>query len=128
MRSQRVLFITTAVLEFGAGLFLVGSPGLPIWLVLNAREPSPEALILGRAWGAALLAIGIACWMARGDAGSRSGRGILWGLLIYNVAACVILAGALMAQMVGLLLWPALALHAVLAIWCVVCIRASSDG
>jgi len=109
MRSQRMLFIATARIEVGAGLSLVCLPALVIWLLLGVGEPSPEALIVGRVGGAGLLAIGVACWLAHDDRGSRSQHGLLWGMLIYNVGACVVLAIAgLMMRMSGVAFWPAL--------------------
>jgi len=119
VRSLAKLFTATALLEIGAGLCLVGFPAVTIWLLLGAREPSPEALIVGRVCGAGLVAIGVACWFARDDRGSRSQRGLLWGMLLYNVGTCVVLACAgLISRMDGVALWPGVALHAVMAIWC----------
>jgi len=119
MRSQGKLFIVTALIEVGAGLALVCLPALAIRLVLGVSEPSPEALIVGRLGGAGLLAIGVAFWLARDDGGSRSQHALLWGILVYNVGACVVLATAgLIVRISGVALWPAVALHAVLTIWC----------
>jgi hypothetical protein len=73
--------------------------------------------------GAALLAIGIACWLARNDHGRAAQIGLLAGVLIYDVAAAALLAYAgLVLHMVGLALWPAVVLHAALAFWCIVCL------
>jgi hypothetical protein len=45
------------------------------------------------------------------------------GVLIYDVAAAVILAyTGLFLSLVGVVLWPAVVLHAALAVWCVVCV------
>ena len=126
MRSQRKLFIATAIIEVGTGLSLVCLPALVIWLLLGVGEPSPEALVVGRVGGAGLLAIGVACWLAHGDRGSRSQHGLLWGILSYNVGACVALAFAgSMMRMSGVALWPAVVLHAALTIWCAANLRAS---
>jgi hypothetical protein len=62
-----------------------------------------------------------------------SQRGLLTGVLIYDLAAAAVLAYAgLFLDMAGLALWPAVALHAALAFWCVVCIwdwpRAGRSG
>lgn len=127
MRSQERLFILTALIEVGAGLSLVCLPALVIWLLLGVVKPSPEALVVGRIGGVALLAIGVSCWFARNDSGSRSQHGLLWGMLTYNVGACVVLAFAgLMIRMSGIVLWPAVVLHAALTIWCAAYLRASA--
>src|SRR5713101_2491784 len=85
MRSQKNLFIATAIIEAGGGLAMASLPALVIGLLLGVPEPSPEALIFARLSGAALLTIGVACWLARDDRGSRSQHALLWAILIYNV-------------------------------------------
>ena len=118
-RTRRTLFAAAAFIEVGAGLALVGLPALGIWLLLGVRGPSPEALIVSRVCGAAMLAIGVACWFARDDRGSRSQHGLLWAMLIYNVGTCIVLAFAgLELQMAGVGLWPAVGLHGLMTIWC----------
>jgi hypothetical protein len=126
MRPQEKLFIATALIEVGTGLSLVCLPALVIWLLLGVAEPSPEALVVGRVGGAGLLAIGVACWLAHDDRGSRSQHALLWAMLTYNVGACVVLAFAgSMMRMSGVALWPAVVLHAALTIWCAANLRAS---
>jgi len=84
---------------------------------------------VGRLGGAGLLAIGVACWLARDDFGSRAQHGVLWGMLTYNVGACVVLAFAgSMARMSGVALWPAVLLHAALTVWCAAHLRASGSN
>jgi hypothetical protein len=128
MRSQGKLFITTALIEVGAGLSLMCLPVLAIWLLFGIGEPSSEALIVGRLGGAGLLAIGVACWLARDDFGSRAQHGLLWGMLTYNIGACSVLAIAgSMMQMSGVALWPEVLLHAALTFWCAVNLRAAGS-
>jgi len=121
MRSRKKLFIATAIIEVGAGLSLLSVPAVAIWLLLGVRQPSLEALIVSRIGGAGLLAIGVACWLARGDRGSRAQHGLSWGMLIYNVSACAMLAyvGSMLPT-IGVVLWPAVILHAVMTTWCAV--------
>jgi hypothetical protein len=48
---------------------------------------------------------------------------LLIGVLTYDVGAAVILAyTGLFVNLVGIALWPAVVLHAALAVWCVVCL------
>ena len=118
-RTRKTLFAAAAFIEAGAGLTLVGLPALGIWLLLGVRGPSAEALIAGRVCGAAMLAIGVACWFARDDRGSPSQRGLLWAMLVYNIGVCAVLAFAgLVSQMDGVGLWPVVGLHGVMTIWC----------
>lgn len=123
---MKPLFVTTALLEAGAGLGLLGVPALAVGLIFGIPAPSPEALVVARIGGAALLALGVACWIARDDRGSRAERGLLWGLLLYNAGACAVLAFAGAVQhMAGIALWPVALLHALMASWCAVRVRAT---
>lgn len=124
--SRERLFIATAIIECGAGVSLVSVPASVTWLLLDVRVSSPETLIMSRVGGAGLLAIGVACWFARHDRGSRSQHGLLWGAFIYNLGACAVLAFAGSMQMVGFVLWPGVILHAVMALWCAANLRASA--
>jgi hypothetical protein len=84
---------------------------------------SVETSLVGRIAGAALTAIAIASWMARADAFTPAQRGLLSGLFIYNAVVCALFAfAASVLQMSGVLSWPAVALHAALAIWCLTCL------
>jgi hypothetical protein len=74
---------------------------------------------VGRVCGAAMLAIGVACWFARDDRGSPSQRGLLWAMLVYNIGVCAVLAFAGLVSMAGVGLWPVVGLHGVMTIWCV---------
>jgi len=126
MRSHRSLFTATALIEAGAGLSLLISPAFATWLLLGVRTPSPEALVVGRVAGAALLAIGVACWFARDDRGGRAQHGLLWAVLLYNIGACAVLAFAgSMLSAAGVALWPGVCLHAGMAVWCALNIRLS---
>jgi hypothetical protein len=48
-------------------------------------------------------------------------------MLLYNVAAGAVLANAgAGVRLVGVLMWPAVALHAGLAVWCIACSRSGA--
>jgi hypothetical protein len=127
MGSRKKLFTVAALIEVGAGVSLLSLPGVAIWLLLGVRESALEALVLGRIGGAGLLALGVACWLARDDLGSRTQNGLLWAMLIYNVGACVALAFAgWIARMTGVALWPGVVLHAAIAMWFAADLRASA--
>ena len=124
MYSQRNLFIATALLEIGSGLVTLFLPSVAIWLLFGVNTTSPELLATGRLYGAALLAIGVACWCIRDEKASRSLRAVLCGMLTYNVGACSVLPLVAMLEGIsGALLWPATLLHAALTVWCVSVIR-----
>jgi len=67
-----------------------------------------------------LLALGVACWLARDDTQSRATRGLVVAMLIYSIAATAFLAFAgIGLGLHGVALWPAVVLHAVMTIWCI---------
>lgn len=117
---MKYLLVTTALLELGAGLALATLPSAMVTLLLGSPLEASAAVTLGRLAGAALLSLGVACWLARGDAQSRAVRGLVAAMLLYNLAAVGLLASAGIAlRLMGVALWPAVALHAVMAVWCV---------
>jgi len=122
--ESRTLLTVTALAETGVGVLLLVSPSLVAGLLLGVSLDAPAALIVGRIAGAALLSLGGACWLARDDVPTRTRRGLVAAMLLYNCAAVALLvhAGA-GVKLVGLLLWPTVALHAVLALWCIACLR-----
>src|SRR5450631_1270429 len=118
------LLVMTAVIEAGAGLALIISPSTAVMFLLGSSLDSPAGLTLGRIAGAALLALGIACWLARHDAESRPAAGLIIAILLYNSAAVLLLAVAgVFSGLVGIFLWPAVILHASMAVWCIAHIR-----
>src|SRR5262249_37501075 len=126
---RHYLLIATAVGEGATGLVLLFLPGVVLALLLGESLAAPEALVLGRITGAALLALGVACWLARNDHGRPAQLGLLTGVLLYDLAAAALLAYAgLVLSMAGVALWPAVALHAALAVWCVVAVWDKPSG
>jgi len=122
--NRKLFLVTTASVEAATGLCLLILPALPFAILLGLEHASTEAIFVGRIAGAALLAIGIASWMARTDTSTSAQLGLLTGILVYDTAASMLLAfaGAVL-KMIGVLLWPAVALHALLAVWCFSCLR-----
>ena len=123
--NRTLLFLVTAFVEAGTGLGLLVLPAGVFDLLLGLKQPAAEALFVGRIAGAALLAIGVASWLTRREESRPAQSGLLTGMAIYNAATTALLAYAGAAlEMAGLLLWPAVAIHAGLAVWCVTCVRA----
>jgi hypothetical protein len=117
--SMKTLHTVSAVIELGAGLALLVFPSAVVNLLLGSPLDAPAAVALGRLTGAALLALGVACWLARGDTPGCAARGLVVAMLVYNIGAVVVLGVAgVQLPTTGIALWPAVILHAVMAAWC----------
>ena len=120
---MKALPIVTAVIEVGAGLALLGFPSAVAVLLLGTPLETSAALTVARVAGAGSLALGVACWLARGDMQSRAAIGLVVAMLLYNAAAVAVLAYAgIGLGLYGALLWPAIFLHAAMAVWCAACL------
>ena len=110
----------TAIIEVATGLGLMVVPSVVVRLLLGSPLDTSAAAILGRVAGAALLALGVACWIARDDTQSCAARGLVAAMLVYNVATVAVLAFARIGlRLHGVALWPAVVLHAAMAVWCI---------
>jgi hypothetical protein len=102
------------IVEFGTGLALVIDPAIVVALLLGA-EISGVGTLLGRCFGIALLSLGLACWPGR--RGAESSSPAAGGMLIYNALIALYLAYlGTVGRKGGMLLWPGVALHAVVAL------------
>jgi Ca2+/Na+ antiporter len=112
--TLRKILVFATVMEVGTGLVLMIDPAIVIRLLLGA-EVSGAATLLGRCFGVALLALGLACWPSRQRA--ESGSPAFRAMLIYNVLIALYLAYlGTVGHLGGLLLWPVVALHAAVAL------------
>jgi len=111
---SRVL-VLAAVGEVATGAALLLVPSLVGQLLLGA-ELTGVAVTVARVAGIALIGLGVACWPGTP----------LIGMLIYSAAVTLYLAYLGIAGSVnGILLWPAVVLHAVLS---ALLTRASARG
>jgi len=103
-----------AVVEVGTGLVLMIDPAIVVKLLLGA-EVSALGTLLGRCFGIALLALGLACWP--GQPHAESGAPAFRAMLTYNGLIALYLAYlGTVGHLGGVLLWPGVALHAVVAL------------
>ena len=120
---MRLLLKVTALLEAATGLGFVAMPSVVVQLLLGAPLDSSAATMLGRVAGVALLALAVACWLARDDTYSPAARGLVAAMFLYNVAVAALLVFAGVGLgLRGIALWPAVILHAAMAVWCVPCL------
>jgi hypothetical protein len=112
------LLVITAAGEMATGLSLLAIPTIPLRLLIGVEQVSPEAIFVSRVLGAALLGIGAGCWFGRNDQLGSSQRGLIICLLVYSATVAGLLAYAgLFLNLVGIALWPAVAVHIVLFLW-----------
>ena len=109
----RILGFAAAV-EVSTGLAMMIDPAIVTQLLLGA-EVSGAATLLGRCFGIALLALGLACWPGK----QRTARGApaFRAMVTYNalIALFLVYLGT-KGGWWGLLLWPAIALHTLIAL------------
>ena len=121
------LLTLTALIEAATGLALIAAPSVVVQLLLGSPLGTSAALTLGRVAGSALLALGIACWLARDDTQSRATRGLVSAVALYNLATVAVLSFAGIGfGLHGVALWPAVILHAMMSVWCIARLRRSS--
>jgi hypothetical protein len=117
---MKPLLIVTAVLEAGIGVGLLAVPSVVAQVLLGAALDAPASLTVARVAGAALLALGVACWLAASDTQSCAARGVVSAMVIYNLGAALVLGAAgIGSQPAGVGLWPAVILHTAMTVWCV---------
>jgi hypothetical protein len=118
--SRKLFLLITALVETATVLRLLFLPAILFAVLLGLGHAEIATIFVGRLAGAALLAI--ASFIARADTSAQ--LGLLNGILVYNMAASILLAYAgLVLNMTGVLLWPAVAIHAILAVWCFISLR-----
>src|SRR5205085_12505746 len=84
---------------------------------------SAVGLLIARVAGAALISIGIACWLAHTDEKSKAAKGLAAALLFYNATVTLLLAYSVFSiHMSGVGIWPAVVLHFAMAGWCIKCL------
>ena len=100
------VLIFAAVGEAGTGLALLIVPSL-VGRLLLGEELTGIAIPVARVAGIALIALGVACWPGPPRV----------GMLIYSAAVTLYLAYVGFAGgLTGILLWPAVILHAILTV------------
>ena len=107
--------------EAAIGLVLLAYPPIVVWLLFGA-EIAGAGVVMSRIAGISLIALGLACLprSKRGSSGSDTGSSAvraLRAMLCYSLLATLYLAYlGIGGERVGILLWPAVAVHAVLTI------------
>ena len=103
------LLVFVAACEGLTGLLVLASPALVSRLLFNA-EVAGAGVAISRLAGISLIALAVACWP------DRDLRRAVLGMLTYNLLTTLLLGAVGASGDVGMLLWPAAAAHAGLAV------------
>ena len=118
---MRLLLTLTATFEALTGIGLIVFPSMVISLLIGTPPDGAVVVTLARIVGAALISLAIACWLLRNNAATT---GIIKAMLFYNlVAAASLLYASIGDKLSGAGLWPAILLHAGLAVWCFIALN-----
>jgi hypothetical protein len=118
VNTNKILAFAAAT-EGATGLALMIAPALVVQ-VLVGLDVSIDGELVGRCFGIALVALALTCWPAVNASGATR------AMLAYNglIALYLTYVGAVL-HLHGLLLWPAIALHAVVALLLIAAMRAA---
>ena len=101
----KTILSLAAIAEFLTGLALLIVPSLVGWLMFG-QDFAGIGILAGRVAGIALIALSVACWPGPP----------LAGMLVYSAGVAVYLAYIGFAGgLTGVVLWPAVVLHVVIA-------------
>ena len=116
MKNQNRLLIGSALVELGGGLLIILFPSFMLQLLFGVPSNSLADMV-GQVAGIALVALGIACWIARDDAGGPARLGTVRAITVYNgsVGLLLIVFG-LTGRAFGIVLWLFAILHVVEAV------------
>ena len=111
MPAATLLSIDAAI-EGATGLALIAVPGTVAWLLFGTAVP-PIGAVVARVAGIAILSLALGCWLGR----EGNAVAALAALLVYNVLSAAYLAIlVIQGELIGALLWPAVAVHGVFAL------------
>ncbi len=115
---MKTLLSITAIFECLTGIALIAIPSTIIPMLLGIPFEEDSLHVISGITGAALISIGIACWMFRNS--GLHALPMVRSVLFYNVAGTLILLYALLGlSMSAIGLWPVTIIHFALAIWCI---------
>ena len=114
MNVQRKILTVAALVEMATGFALMVAPALVARLLLSSSV-LPQGIAIARIAGVALLAFGLACCQSPKQPGNRPE--VFGAMLLYNTLIASYLAFLGVARHVdALLLWPAVVVHAGVAL------------
>ena len=110
----RTVLAFSAVAEALTGLVLVVAPSVLLFLLFGRSDDWGPRLPAARVAGVALIALGLACRPQGSGATARTPA--VQAMLVYNAMVAVYFGYLAVVGVMGVLLWPALLVHAVVAL------------
>jgi len=104
---MNVLLVIASLAEAATGIIVLAYPPIATRVLFSA-EISGAGVMMSRIAGIALIGLGVACW-PKGDAVQA-----LYGMLTYSALVMLYLIVVGAGGTVGILLWPAVAVHGIL--------------
>ena len=124
---MKTLMLVKFAVEVLAGLAFALFPSSLFVILLGAPLDTRGAYAF-RMFGAAIFAIGVACWLAREDSASSAARGLVTATAINDIAfVALLLAARFLGGLSGIALWPTVVLHLGLALTCLFCLGQDPD-
>jgi len=109
---QRYTVKVAAYLEIVVGAIFITAPNIPCALLFGA-DTDNIGTALARWVGVSLFALGVACLPSKAG---QSNHSAAFGLFVFNAGVTILFAWVgVVVQVHGVLLWPAVILHAVIA-------------
>lgn len=104
------ILMLAALAEAGTGVILLAYPPIVVRLLFDA-ELVGAGVIMSRLAGIALIGLGAACWPGKPTVRA------FYGMVTYSTLAMLYLTYiGVRGEMVGLLLWPGVVVHAILVV------------
>ena len=103
------LLLVAALSEGATGLILLAYPPIVIRLLFG-EEIAGAGVFMSRVAGISLIALGVACWP------DSASLWPLYAMLTYSSSVMLYLAYVGFGGQAGILLWPAVAVHAILSV------------
>ncbi len=107
---MKKILMLAALAEAGTGVILLAYPPIVVRLLFDT-ELVGASVIMSRLAGIALIGLGAACWPANPTVRA------FYGMVTYSSLAMLYLIYiGVRGEVVGLLLWPAVVVHAILVV------------
>ena len=124
---MRSLLSITALIELGAGLALLGFPVDSDQTPGRRIDRRSGRIDRGANRRRGVVVAGHCLLVRRNDSRSGAAKGLVAAMLLYNAAVvAILLFAALGLRLHGILLWPGVVLHTLMAVGCVACLAQSA--